>query len=279
VRIDLHLHSNVSDGHLAPAELVAAAALAGLSVISLTDHDTIGGVPDAVAAGSTLGVQVIPGIEVSTRTGEHEYHILGYWVDPLHPTMLEHQKIALARREHRMHGMVEKLRTLGMDISFDDVVRAAGPDVQALGRPHLARAMLDAGLTRYYGEAFARYIADGGIAYVSERFPEVEQAIELIHAVGGMAVWAHPDPDRFAADIHAFRAAGLDGVECYRPHLTHDETRALLRRVSELGLHPTGGSDWHGPARSQLGDFSVSREEVQGVLDWPAVVRPAHQAH
>lgn len=269
LKIDLHLHSNVSDGQLAPAALVETAAAAGLATIALTDHDTAAGVAEAVRAGAALGLQVVPGIEVSTRSGDHEYHVLGYWVDPASEAMRRHHDEALARRRKRMLGMVEKLQGLGLAIEFDDVLRAAGPDVQALGRPHLARALLEAGHTRYYGEAFVKYIADGGVAYVSERFPTVGEAIATIHAAGGMAVWAHPDPDRFAADVEGFAEAGLDGVECFRPNLTAAEVGVLLRKTEALGLQPTGGSDWHGPGRASLGDFYVQPHEVRGVLDWP----------
>jgi 3',5'-nucleoside bisphosphate phosphatase len=268
VKIDLHLHSNVSDGQLAPAAVLEAAAAAGLSTIALTDHDTAAGVPEALVAGHALGVQVIPGIELSTRSHEAEHHILGYWIDPECAVMRQHQEVALARRRSRMHGMVEKLRGLGVEITFDDVVRAAGPDAQALGRPHLARALHEGGHTRYYGEAFVRYIADGGVAYVSEAFPGVDEAIEMIHAAGGMAVWAHPDPLRVHTLLDGFADMGLDGVECFRPNLTAAEAGNLLQLTLARGLQPTGGSDWHGPGRHALGDFYVQPHEVRGVLDW-----------
>lgn len=272
MKIDLHLHSHVSDGDLAPAALVKAAAAAGLRVIALTDHDTAGGVPQALAAASTLPVGVIPGIEMSTRWADRELHILGYWIDPHSAPILEHQTAAVLRRIERMRGMVDKLQALGVPITYEEVVVAAGPEAQSIGRPHLARALHAAGHTRFYGEAFARYISDGGPAFVAQAFPTPAEAIASIHAAGGVAVWAHPPLDALHELIPLMADWRLDGIECFRPMLTGPDTTMLLESARRFGMFPTGGSDWHGPHRVALGSFSITEEQVHEVLALGGIV-------
>lgn len=273
MRLDLHVHSHVSDGQLAPAEVVRAAAAGGLDVMALADHDTAAGVPEAREEGERLGVRVIPAIEVSTRHGEHELHILGYWIDPAAPSVVQHQVASARRRSVRMERMVEKLRSLGVDVSFDDVLHAAGTETHSLGRPHLARALLAGGHTRYYGEAFALYLADGKPGHVVEAFPTVEEAIRMIHDAGGVAVWAHPPIDLLPLEIARFAAWGMDGIECFRPSLSTEEWGQFEKTARAHGLFPTGGSDWHGPHRARLGDFYLPPEAVRELLErGPATV-------
>lgn len=266
MKIDLHLHSHVSDGQLSPAALVQAAAVGGLAVIALTDHDTAAGVEEAVRAAEGLPLRVVPGIEVSTRAGEHEFHVLGYWIDPAAEPIRLYQASAAGRRVRRMEGMVGKLREMGIPITYEEVESAAGP-AASIGRPHLARALLAGGHTRYYGEAFERYISDAGPAFVAERFPTPEEAIAMIHAAGGVAVWAHPPLDLLAGVLPDFVAWGLDGVECFRPSLTGAEIQMLEHSARAHGLFPTGGSDWHGPHRGPLGEFFVRPHEVRELLE------------
>lgn len=265
MRIDLHLHSNVSDGQMAPGDVTRAAHAAGLSVIALTDHDTAAGVAEATEAAAELSLTVVPGIEISTRLGEHELHILGYGIDIEADTIVAHQEASLVRRVRRMERMVDRLREMGISITFDEVAEAAGP-ARSIGRPHLARALLAGGHTRYYGEAFERYISDRGPAFVAESFPTPADAIEVIHAAGGIAVWAHPPLDLFAELLPAFLEWRLDGVECYRPNHAPEDVLILERSTRDLGLIPTGGSDWHGPHRASLGDFFVLPERVPEAL-------------
>jgi 3',5'-nucleoside bisphosphate phosphatase len=269
LRFDLHLHSHVSDGRVSPVELVRGALDGGLDVIALTDHDTAAGVPEAVAAAEGTRLFVVPGIEVSTRHGVNDLHILGYWVDPDHPAILAHQAVAASRREVRMHGMIDRLRALGITVRFEEVLEAAGPGTRVLGRPHLARAMVAAGHVRYFGEAFDRYLHDGGPAFVLEAFPSVVEAIDMIHRAGGLAVWAHPPRDVFEVEIRAFADAGLDGVECLRPGSLPSDAQYLEGVAESLGLLVTGGSDWHGPHHNPLGEFSLRPHEIRAFLDAP----------
>lgn len=267
MRIDLHLHSHISDGDLSPTALVAAAAAARLDLISLTDHDTAAGVEEALEAARGGPVQVVPGIEISTCYPPHELHVLGYWVDSRAPSIVAHQDAAVQRRVLRMERMVDRLGELGVSVTMEAVRRAAGPEAQTLGRPHLARALLAAGVTRSFGEAFSRYIADGGPAFVSQDFPTPEEAIATIHAGGGVAVWAHPPLDVVEELLPAFASWGLDGVECFRPTLLAADVERLRELARVHGLFPTGGSDWHGPRRHfELGDFNLSPEQVPELL-------------
>lgn len=267
MRIDLHIHTHASDGHCSPTAVVDAAVAGGLDVIAITDHDTVAGVREAQAAAAERTLRVIPGIEVSTRHGDAEIHVLGYFVDPDAAAMLGHEAAASHRRVDRMRRMIAKLNEQGVPVTFEEVVAAAGPEAASLGRPHLARALLAAGQIRFFGEAFDRYLRDGGSAFVDTEFPTVDAAIEMIHAAGGLAVWAHPPIDLFDREIRGFADAGLNGVECFRPNTSPSESLLLEAAARSLGLFPTGGSDWHGPHRARLGDFHVKPHEVRELLE------------
>ena len=267
MKIDLHLHSHISDGDLSPAALVVAAVAAGLDVVALTDHDTAAGVEAALDAARDRPLTVVPGLEISTCYPPHELHVLGYWVDPQAPSITAHQLAAVERRIERMERMVQRLRDMGISVSLEDVRRAAGPEAEILGRPHLARALLAGGYTRSFGEAFTRFISDGGPAFVSQDFPTPEEAIATIHAGGGVAVWAHPPLDVVEGLLPRFVEWGLDGVECFRPTVHANDVDRLLRLTREHGLYPTGGSDWHGPRRHfELGEFNLRLDQVEDLL-------------
>jgi predicted metal-dependent phosphoesterase TrpH len=266
MKIDLHLHSHVSDGDLAPAAVVRAASAAGLRVMALTDHDTSAGVPQALATAATLPIAVIPGIEISTRWTDRELHVLGYWIDPYSEPIVAHQTASVLRRTERMQGMIAKLRDMGIPITFEQVIAAAGPEAQSIGRPHLARALLAAGHTRYYGEAFARFISDTGPAFVAQAFPTPAEAIAMIHSAGGVAVWAHPPLDVLEPMLPMMADSGLNGLECFRPMVGPTDLALLLDTARRFGLFPTGGSDWHGPHRAAIGDFHIAEEQVYELL-------------
>ncbi|HET7275905.1 MAG TPA: PHP domain-containing protein [Longimicrobiaceae bacterium] len=266
MKIDLHLHSHVSDGQLSPTRLMEAARAGGLDMVALTDHDTAAGVSEARDAAEALGLEFVPGIEISTRHGSHEFHILGYGIDEESDSIRAHQTASVRRRTDRMRGMVDRLHELGVRVTFEEVLTAAGP-ARSLGRPHLARALLAGGHTRFYGEAFSRYISDGGPAFVSQGFPGVDEAIQTIHDAGGVAVWAHPPLDAFEDHIRPFASFGLDGVECFRPGTLPLDLQLLEGVTRDLGLFPTGGSDWHGPHRAVLGDFFLRPEDIPEVLE------------
>jgi hypothetical protein len=252
--IELQSHSTVSDGQLAPGDVVEKAAEAGVTTLALTDHDAIAGVGEAQAAAERLGVELVPAIEMSCV---HEYaedlHICGYWID------LGKIAPACERAQHervtRAGEIVEKLRSHGFDVHLEDAVREAG-DALSIGRPHIARA---AGATGDLGPFFEEYLVPGAKAFVPRRWPTAEQAIELIREAGGIAVIAHPYWDISAPNEvdDLIRSLGADGVETYYPTHSKEQTEHLLELCAELGLVPTASSDYHGPTHKTFAEFGA----------------------
>jgi len=264
VRIDLHIHSTASDGALSPGAVVRAAKAGGLDLIALTDHDTTAGVGEAIAAAAE-GPLVIPAIEISSSHEGRELHFLGYHIDPSHPALRDFASAARTRREERMRTMIERLARLGAPVSLEQVRRVAGTG--PLGRPHLARALVEAGHVRTTAEAFTRFLADHGPVAVPTDLLTPREAIELVHAAGGTPVWAHPPIDVLDRELQRFQRWGLEGIECYRPQNTPDITAALESAARRFGLLRSGGSDWHGEWNGRLGDFAVESDRVPTLLD------------
>jgi len=250
VRIDLHAHSNVSDGTDTPAELVAKAVAAGLDVVALTDHDTTAGWADAIAA-APPGLRVLPGAELSTCTVDGiSVHLLAYLFDPDAPAIVREQARLRERRRERLRMIARRMAADGFPVDEDAVFAGLAPDAPA-GRPHLARALVAAGVVRTVDEAFVRYLRDDGPYYVRRADTPVLDAVRMIADAGGVTVLAHPHAargGRIVGDgvIAELAAAGLAGVEVDHPQ--HDErARTRLRWLAaELGLVATGGSDYHG---------------------------------
>ena len=241
--VDLHAHSTASDGSKAPADVAAAARAAGLAAIALTDHDTMAGVNEAVAAGQSLGVRVVPGVELSAMEGEREVHVLGLHiahVDPLQDTLATLRD----RRIVRAQEMVQKLNERGVPITFDAVLAQAGTG--AIGRPHLARVLINEGWARDSRDAFDRYLGAGKPAFVPKHRLTVGEAIDLIHTGGGLAVLAHPGPEGRREAVERYARIGLDGLEVRHPGHSAEDTSRLAALVEFFGLVPSGGSDWHG---------------------------------
>jgi predicted metal-dependent phosphoesterase TrpH len=266
LKIDLHIHSTASDGSLPPASVVDAARAGGLHIIALADHDTIAGVAPAQQAGYGF-IHVIPAIELSTHHNSAELHMLGYFVDLTNPALVQYGERASSARALRMQEMIERLGEVGIRIEFDEVLAAAGPHRQSLGRPHLARAMLQRGYVSNVSDAFDRYIGDACPAFVPTRLISPAEAIGLIHAALGVAVWAHPRPDQLATELPQFIEWGLDGVECYRPRVPHAEAERMVNLARDARLLVTGGSDWHGEWQGKLGEFALERDDVVAFLD------------
>ncbi|MDP9178348.1 MAG: PHP domain-containing protein [Gemmatimonadota bacterium] len=243
--VDLHTHSTASDGTLPPESVVAAAHAAGVEALALTDHDTLAGVTRAVEAGRSLGVRVVAGVELSAHDGNSEVHILG-----LHMTRLGliESRLEKFREERHLRAarIVERLRGLGIDVTVDMVLQEAGD--AAVGRPHIARAMIRAGAARDFREAFDRYLGSGRPAFVAKPRLEISEAIFIVHEAGGLAIWAHPGGDGRRARLEPFVEMGMDGVEIRHPsHMLEDMNR--LAALSDFfKLVPSGGSDWHGTA-------------------------------
>ncbi len=266
MRIDLHLHSTASDGSLSPGALMWAARAGGLDVIALTDHDTCAGVDEALRS-LPDHLHVIPGIELSTHYEDCEQHVLGYFIDHRHNALSHYSEGALAKRRERLQRMIEKLHPFGLRLTLEEVIAGADPGTRALGRPHLARAMVRRGFVPTVGEAFDRFIGDAGPAYLPTQMLTPADAIRLIHQAGGVAVWAHPRINALERHLDAFITWGIDGLECFRPNATAAETVQLEQIASHRQLIMTGGSDWHGIWQGRLGGFYVSHDEVEKLLE------------
>jgi predicted metal-dependent phosphoesterase TrpH len=241
--VDLHTHSTASDGAFPPADVVAHAQLAGLAAIALTDHDTVDGVAEAAAAGERLGVRVIAGVELSAFEKGKELHLLGL---QLANTDAVEQELATFRatRRSRAEEIVERLNRLGVPVTVEAVLVEAGEG--AIGRPHVARAIIAGGWVRDQREAFDRYLGAGRPAFVDKHRLEMSDAIAIVHRAGGVAVLAHPGPDGNRARIEPLVALGLDGVEVRHPSHSSEDVARLGALVDFFGLVPSGGSDWHG---------------------------------
>lgn len=260
MRIDLHTHSAVSDGTDTPAALLAAAQRSRLDVVALTDHDTFDGLTEAADAGARLGIEVVPGMELSCSRHGQSVHLLAYGADPSDRALAEEMARVREGRSNRLRPVLAKLAELGVPVTEEAVLSFVGSS-PSVGRPHIADALVAAGHVRDRNEAFDRYLADGGPAHVTRYTIDVARGVALVHGAGGVAVIAHPwgrgradtlPPEALTALVVEH---GLDGIEV--DHQDHDEpTRAALRALTErLGVLATGSSDYHGTGKidHQLG--------------------------
>lgn len=255
MKFDLHLHTTASDGTDTPEEVVALAAEKGFEVIAITDHDTMSGVAEALAAGRRLGVRVISGVEISAG-GDTEVHVLGYAIQKPEKLLQVLEKMRV-QRSQRMRQMVLRLNELGVQVPLN---RVTGLAQESVGRSHLARVLVEDGVVRDVREAFQRYLAPGRPAYVEREKLSVSQAVALIDSAGGIPVIAHPGQnhgesfwmkERFAE----LKQAGLKGIEAY--HMAHSQQQAMAfaRTAKDLNLLVTGGSDYHGTIKNvAIGD-------------------------
>jgi predicted metal-dependent phosphoesterase TrpH len=243
--VDLHMHSTASDGSRSPADVVRAAKRASLAAIALTDHDTVSGLAEARAVGAELGVRIVNGVELSAVEGETETHLLGLH---LRDTAVLERGLGELRemRGRRAARIVELLQSQGVQVTFDDVMLQAGSG--AIGRPHVARALVADGWATDVRDAFDRYLGAGRPAYVAKDQLGMREAIAMVHAAGGLAVLAHPGAGGTRERIDALVALGLDGVEVKHPSHSPQDVARLRAFVDQLGLIPSGGSDWHGAA-------------------------------
>jgi 3',5'-nucleoside bisphosphate phosphatase len=266
---DLQAHSRHSDGVLEAAEVVDRAAAAGVELFALTDHDTVDGVPEAAGRARDLGLAYSPAAELSAVHGGHEdLHVLGYELRVDDPDLVAVLHDYRGDRARRIEAMAVRLRELGFELDDSPLVarRDAG---KPIGRPHLADAVLahpaNAAKLAEEGiagkdELFPLYLVPGARAYVARSRPTVFEAIEVIHAAGGVAVWAHPfwdvdDPAEALATLDEFAGAGLDGVECFYATHSEDQTRLMHAAAMERGLLTTGSADFHGPEHDRFSRF------------------------
>ena len=250
--IDLHTHSSFSDGTCTPTELVRLAKAGRLKALALTDHDTMAGVSEALAAGEQFGVEVVAGIELSVIHDEDSLHLLGYWPDPEYPQFKQALQRIQGARDERNQKIIDNLAGLDIPVSFSELQALAGPG--ETGRPHIARLLMNKGVVHSIDEAFIRFLRRGCPAYVSRFAFDACEAVSLVKAAGGLAVLAHPlsvqrDPESLRPLLDSLVAVGLDGLEAYYPTHSKSVIRHLNVLADQYGLLVTGGSDYHGDVR------------------------------
>lgn len=260
--VDLHTHSTASDGTLPPEKVIEAAQRCGLAALALTDHDTIDGVAAARVTGERLGIRIIAGCELSAFDGDNEVHLLA-----LHLTHLDALQRRLselrAHRHTRAQKIVEKLNELGVPVTLDEVLKQSNGG--AVGRPHVARALIARGVVADFRDAFVRYLGGSGAAFVPKEKLSVEDAIAIAHEAGAIAIWAHPGDGGRRERLETLINVGLDGLEVKHPSHSAEDMKRLQALVDFFGLLPSGGSDWHGASDGprRLGNMNVPVEWLE----------------
>ena len=281
MRIDLHAHSNASDGTQSPAEVVSSAAEAGLDVVALTDHDTTAGWDEAAVAAKAHGIALVRGIEVSCQHGGISIHLLGYLQNPSAPGLVEEQERSRESRETRAQRIVERL-SQDFDLHWDDVLKQVGPGA-TVGRPHIADAMVEKRIVADRGEAFARYLYTGSPYYLPHYAPDPVTAVRLVTQAGGVAVMAHPFASGRGfvvkdAVIEDMAAEGMAGLEVYHRDHTGAEVQHGLDLAVSLGLFVTGSSDYHGKGKPNLlGENTtdpIVLQQIEAMASGVEVLRP-----
>ena len=260
--IDLHTHSTASDGTLRPEQVIEAAARCGLKALALTDHDTVGGVATAKEAGERFGIRVIAGVELSAFQDNHEVHVLALHLSQLET--LEKRLLELrAQRYTRAEKIVDRLNVLGIPITLDEVLLQSNGG--AVGRPHVARALIARGVVHDFRDAFMRYLGGNGSAFVPKDRLSIEDAIVIAHEAGALAIWAHPGDGGRRDRLEPLVAAGLDGIEIKHPSHSGEDMKRLQALTDFFGLVPSGGSDWHGASEGprRLGMMNVPSEWLE----------------
>jgi Predicted metal-dependent phosphoesterases (PHP family) len=254
-RADLHTHSTASDGTNGPAVVVRLAKEAGLAAVALTDHDTMAGCAEAVAEGSRIGIQVVPGIELSAVMNGRDIHILGYWCDMNDAKWQERVKVQQSFRGRRNLMMIEKLQELGIAITLEEVISVAqrhgkkADSAEQIGRPHLAEALIERGAAADMKEAFDRYLGEHGAVYCNPPRPTPFEAVDWIREAGGVCVIAHPGLYGDDSIVEEIVKHGVHGIEVYHSDHSPEDEKRYAAMAERFGLVMTGGSDYHGEKR------------------------------
>jgi predicted metal-dependent phosphoesterase TrpH len=270
LKADLHLHTNKSDGILSPAELTATALRYNLAAISITDHDTVEGIDEGIDAGKANSVTVVPGIEFNTQIDQEELHILGYYIDHHNDDLVKLIMKLKAARWQRIEKMVDKLHALGVKITIDRVMSEIRDDA-AVGRPHVARAMIKAGYVADIKEAFDKYIGIDRPAFVERYKLLPSEAIVLIKSAGGVPVLAHPGLMQNTGYVFKCIEDGIQGIEVYHSRHSDYDVIKYMDIAKQFGLIPTGGSDCHGDKDADgqmlIGSVTVPYETVERLFE------------
>lgn len=261
---DLHIHSYYSDGVLSPAAIVRTAADVGLSAVSISDHDTAAGQKEAIEAGAAAGVDIVTGIEFSVKEEELDIHILGYCIglsDVRLAAVLEDLERGRAERAKKI---ADKLQTLGLPVTFEEIAADAGPGT--LGRPHVAKVLLRKGIVIEFQEAFDRFLGYGASCYVPKKVLPLEDVVSIVKESGGVTVWAHPGVNiRKRRLCDRIFSSGVNGIEAWHPNHSEDITRRALLEADKRGLVCTGGSDYHfeEAKKAGIGEIPVPYDSVR----------------
>ncbi len=270
--IDLHAHTSASDGTYSPNELVTLAKSEGIEAIAITDHDTIEGVPEALEAGEKVGLEVIPGVEISLDHQPGSMHVLGLFLDIKNKKLIEYLTVLQASRSSRNPKIIEKLNELGLAISMEDVQKISGGG--QVGRPHIAAALLKDGYVSSNQQAFDKYLKKGAIAYFERSRLTREETVDMIHGAGGLVILAHPNTlgvngSSFSYLMSELKEVGFDGLEVfYNSHSQTDEDR-LMKIVDKNGFIISGGTDFHGQNKPSIklgvgyGNMAIPYEVLQ----------------
>jgi len=264
-KIDLHSHTNYSDGFNSPRELIDKANSKGIDVLSITDHDNLAAIEEATEYGKEVGVEIIPGVEISSDIMDREIHILGYFVEPGNTELERYLEFFRAERLKRADRIVKKLNILGISLKLEDVLKVASNS--AVGRPHIAQAMVEGGFINSYYEAFNKYIGNGCIAYEKKVHVSPRSAFKIISDAGGLSFIAHPGimPENILKELIE---AGVDGIEVIHPSHSPQLVKFYRGIVNEYFLLESGGSDYHGGKRedeNNLGKFFVPTSVVEAM--------------
>ena len=262
-KADLHMHTICSDGALSPYELIKKTKAEDLSIVSITDHDSVAAIPDAIEFGKEFGVEVISGVELSANFEDKEVHILGYFVDYKSQRLLDYLTFFRHERIKRAERIVAKLNSLHIPLKIEAVMEHAGTG--SVGRPHIAAALVDEGITKSYQESFDRFIGNGGPAYERKFQFSPAEAVQLIASSGGLSFLAHPG--RFTTDgmLQHLIKAGIDGIEVIHPSHTPEHVLHYRGVVTEYFLLESGGSDFHGGKKNDngvLGSYFIDEKKV-----------------
>ena len=264
-RIDLHVHTTHSDGSFSTREVMAFAKQAGLTALAITDHDIVEAIPEATAIGQELGIEVVPGVEISSRLGESELHILGYFLNWTDPILAQRLSTLRDSRHLRNPKIVQRLNDLGIPITYEEVRALAG--TESVGRPHIARLLMEKKFVTSAKEAFDRYLANGRPAFVDRELPLPADAVRWIREAGGVPVLAHPTWVRTSADglrglVRDLKAAGLGGIEVHYSTHTPSQTTEYLDLAKQCDLLVTGGSDFHGVTKPDI-EVGIGRGQLK----------------
>ncbi len=264
MKVDLHLHTYYSDGFFSPFEIVKKIQKTGTKIISITDHDNIGGLKEAIRTGLKEDIEVIPGVEISGEYMNREMHILGYFIDPNAPVMKELLTEIQEERILRIKKIIAKLNELGSTITYDDAKEDLKTTV-SIGRPHIANALVKQGFVKSFFDAFSKYIGDDKIADVKKVRPNYDRVFKVIKEAGGLSFLAHPAKYFNEEEIKIFKAAGLDGIEVVHPSHNTNEVKKFKEIAVKHNLLTSGGSDFHGGRKNDagnMGKYYISEKEI-----------------